>query len=276
MGFRVVLNKVDCLDSTVDFARAYGTLGWALSKVIERKDIPLIYPIYSEGFESRRGGKDHLPLHEFNPFREELIAEVFRAKERHYDNVVTDLERKLWKVEMITTVLMAIRKRMFGQFVLACVAAVLGLVAPLAAAAQMVHKFGQPPPLSSASLGFLFVAVYTCGVALVRGYLHQSERLQSTDERLDAIFHMEYSDFFIYDDGNNYLARWHTVRPKIAIMLQAEKRLAFMPRVAGWEIARLQECLGKNKDIWYLRQLARAKRLSQQNNEDADQRAPEA
>lgn len=34
--------EVDQLDSTVDFARAYGTLGWALSKVIQRKDAPAL------------------------------------------------------------------------------------------------------------------------------------------------------------------------------------------------------------------------------------------
>ena len=35
---QVVLNKVDQLDNNVDFARAFGTLGWALSKVIPQKE----------------------------------------------------------------------------------------------------------------------------------------------------------------------------------------------------------------------------------------------
>merc|ERR1719277_1474375 len=48
--FLVVLNKVDKLDNSIDFARAYGTLGWALSKVIKRKDIPQIYTMYNVGF----------------------------------------------------------------------------------------------------------------------------------------------------------------------------------------------------------------------------------
>ena len=30
--------EVDKLDNSIDFARAYGALGWALSKVIKRKD----------------------------------------------------------------------------------------------------------------------------------------------------------------------------------------------------------------------------------------------
>merc|ERR1719201_78762 len=51
--FLIVLNKVDRLDNSLDFARAYGTLGWALSKVIPRKDIPMIYTIHNEGFEKK-------------------------------------------------------------------------------------------------------------------------------------------------------------------------------------------------------------------------------
>lgn len=46
--FLVVLNKVDQLDNNVDFARAFGTLGWALSKVIPQKDIPMVWTMYNE------------------------------------------------------------------------------------------------------------------------------------------------------------------------------------------------------------------------------------
>ena len=42
---------MDQLDSSVDFARAYGTLGWALSKVIPRKDIPRLEPMKDTLFE---------------------------------------------------------------------------------------------------------------------------------------------------------------------------------------------------------------------------------
>lgn len=39
----LVLNKVDVFEKSVDFARAYGTLCWNLSKIISMKDIPRIY-----------------------------------------------------------------------------------------------------------------------------------------------------------------------------------------------------------------------------------------
>ena len=42
----IILNKVDQFLKIHDFARAYGTLCWNLSKVLSRKDLPRIYTTY--------------------------------------------------------------------------------------------------------------------------------------------------------------------------------------------------------------------------------------
>lgn len=39
----IVLNKADQFEKIHDFARAYGSLCWNLSKVIPRKDLPYVY-----------------------------------------------------------------------------------------------------------------------------------------------------------------------------------------------------------------------------------------
>jgi hypothetical protein len=39
----IILNKADQFHKIHDFARAYGSLCWNLSKVIQRKDLPRIY-----------------------------------------------------------------------------------------------------------------------------------------------------------------------------------------------------------------------------------------
>jgi len=39
----IILNKADQFRKIHDFARAYGSLCWNLSKVIQRKDLPRIY-----------------------------------------------------------------------------------------------------------------------------------------------------------------------------------------------------------------------------------------
>lgn len=43
---RVVLNKCDLFSNSLDFARAYGTLCWNLSRVMKTKDLPKIVTLY--------------------------------------------------------------------------------------------------------------------------------------------------------------------------------------------------------------------------------------
>ena len=50
----IVLNKANQLKKIHDFARAYGSLCWKLSKVIPRKDLPRIFTDVPDGGEQGR------------------------------------------------------------------------------------------------------------------------------------------------------------------------------------------------------------------------------
>ena len=53
----IILNKADQFHKMSDFARAYGSLCWNLSKVIQRKDLPRIYTMcLPPSARARRGG----------------------------------------------------------------------------------------------------------------------------------------------------------------------------------------------------------------------------
>eukprot|EP00913_Durusdinium_trenchii_P025703 g24121.t2 len=151
--FVIILNKVDQLDSSVDFARAYGTLGWALSKVIPRKDgatglltedIPQIYTMYNAGVEQENGVRQHkLPL------------EAFRQKRE---------EDTLRQLEMVCTVAMAVRHRVRRQRhdVWFWTSTLLGL--PALVAGKFIHD--KWPGQRSLHLGILSAAaVLSLGVA---------------------------------------------------------------------------------------------------------------
>jgi hypothetical protein len=71
-----------------DFARAYGALCWNLSKVIPRKDLPMIFNTYVpvEGAPT-----SNLPLEDFADARQEVIQEIRRAPARRIDNILTRL-----------------------------------------------------------------------------------------------------------------------------------------------------------------------------------------
>mmetsp|Transcript_16397 Transcript_16397/g.46940 ORF Transcript_16397/g.46940 Transcript_16397/m.46940 type:complete len:547 (-) Transcript_16397:115-1755(-) len=254
--FVIVLNKVDQLDSSVDFARAYGTLGWALSKVIPRKDIPQIYTMYNAGVESEGHTiREHkLPLEAFRKKRKEVVAEVLRAKDRHWDNVITSTEDTLRQLQMVAKVSGAVSDRLSRQYREAVFWGGLGLGVPALVAAKVLNDKWTGSRWIPAAF-WAFYGGMSYGIArLLRAYCSQFERLQVAD--LDTYFEEAYAWYFIHVDAEDLRVRWATVRPRVASILKAAAvSLAPLPRVYEWEIKRIDECL--EKDIWYLRLLAK-------------------
>mmetsp|Transcript_132987 Transcript_132987/g.425362 ORF Transcript_132987/g.425362 Transcript_132987/m.425362 type:complete len:619 (-) Transcript_132987:8-1864(-) len=269
--FLVVLNKVDQLDNSVDFARAYGTLGWALSKVIRRKDIPQIYTMYNAGFDAQASPEHKLPLEDFAKRREEVVAEVCRAKERHLDNVVTALEETLRQVSMTAMVLGAIRAKAARRLVMTWLVGAALMAAPLCvflwllATSRLALPGSDPTEVHSKDLtsmdmlGVLsvFAALLLAVTRGCREFLWQSRRLQKTT--LDESFEEVYADFFIHNDGEDHRARWMNVKPKISSILNSITCASSLKPFPSWEMVKIDACL--TKDVWHLRQLARMLRL---------------
>lgn len=86
----VILNKADQLESIHDFARAYGSLCWNLSKVIPRKDLP---PIFTMSLPSEGSNKSSLSssLSDLERTRDDVVDQVMMAPKRRIDNVISNL-----------------------------------------------------------------------------------------------------------------------------------------------------------------------------------------
>jgi hypothetical protein len=83
----IILNKAD------DFARAYGSLCWNLSKVIPRKDLPRIYTMCLPVAEVTTNTKAiPVQLQDLHTARDEVVAEVRKAPQRRLDNCSTQLQ----------------------------------------------------------------------------------------------------------------------------------------------------------------------------------------
>ena len=108
----IILNKADQFRKIHDFARAYGSLCWNLSKVIQRKDLPRIYTmclpknyqvpsgdISDEGEASLGKG-----LADLEETREEVVQEVLNAPKRRVDNEITRLTDAVSLLQMHLTV----------------------------------------------------------------------------------------------------------------------------------------------------------------------------
>eukprot|EP00435_Cladocopium_sp_Y103_P055364 s489_g18.t1 len=156
--FLVVLNKVDQLDNNVDFARAFGTLGWALSKVIPQKDdsaevgefiseipqdIPMVWTMYNERNGQRNGSKrppheNELPLEAFAANRNAVVREGSHQV-RHWDNIVTALEECLRQCDMLSRMCNIVRENAKQQICKAWRGAGIMLTVPWVLAAFLVR-----------------------------------------------------------------------------------------------------------------------------------------
>jgi len=86
----IVLNKADQFHKIHDFARAYGSLCWNLSKVIPRKDLP---PIFTMSLPNDQNQKQTLSasLSDLEHTRDDVVEQVMQAPKRRIDNVITNL-----------------------------------------------------------------------------------------------------------------------------------------------------------------------------------------
>ena len=85
----IVLNKADQFRKIHDFARAYGSLCWNLSKVIPRKDLPPIFTMSLPNEQNETALSSSLS--DLEHTRDDVVEQVMKAPKRRVDNVITNL-----------------------------------------------------------------------------------------------------------------------------------------------------------------------------------------
>ena len=107
----IVLNKADQFKKIHDFARAYGSLCWNLSKVIPRKDLPRIFTMCLP-MGADVDPMDLVPgLADLHQTRHDVVAEVMKAPKRRIDNTITNLHDAVQLLWMHATLMDDVRKR---------------------------------------------------------------------------------------------------------------------------------------------------------------------
>lgn len=108
----IILNKADQFKKIHDFARAYGSLCWNLSKVIQRKDLPRIhtmclpssyFPVESQDVPQVEEEEEESlgrALADLAKSREEVCREVRNAPKRRVDNEISRLSDNVSILQM--------------------------------------------------------------------------------------------------------------------------------------------------------------------------------
>lgn len=113
----IVLNKADQFHKIHDFARAYGSLCWNLSKVIPRKDLPKIFTMClpvdhrQQSRSSSSATTSASTLADLQHTRDDVVTEVMKAPKRRIDNVITHLHSSVHQLLMHARILDDVRTR---------------------------------------------------------------------------------------------------------------------------------------------------------------------
>jgi hypothetical protein len=260
----IVLNKADQFKKIHDFARAYGSLCWNLSKVIPRKDLPRIFTMCLPVAIKNNGDQDSssvgdLPtiqaldqraLADLHQTRDDVIAEVMKAPKRRIDNVITNLHDSVHLLLMHAVVAEDVRSRYSKQLWENRIQEASSLVLGTALAGMSAY-LSAPPQLTGG-----VVAATVLGVGGMRWFnsakLKVSEEQLLSAEELGASFQRTHPQE-VSDADEYYASVWQRIRDPLRLNL-LRTGLADFPAVGKGQLRELQSIL--DEEIPKLRRLA--------------------
>ena len=256
----IVLNKADQFKKIHDFARAYGSLCWNLSKVIPRKDLPRIFtmclPVTKEDDATKdistttNEALDHHALADLHQTRDDVIAEVMKAPKRRIDNVITNLNDSVHLLLMHAVVAEDVRKRYSKRQWENRIQELSSVVLGMGLAGLGIH-FSVPPQFTGG-----VVAATVVGVGGMHWF--NSSKLKDVEEQLLSVEELSASFQRTHPQEVNeadefYASVWQRIRDPLRLSLW-RTGLSDFPAVKSGEIQELQQIL--DEDIPKLRRLA--------------------
>lgn len=236
--FLIVFNKIDMFDKVVDFARAYATLCWNLSKVIPLKDIPHIYTTYTP---TGRNTLDTaaVPEEELNQTRKLVREEILRAPSRRLDNLLTETEeaaRRVLLCGQVTNALKQSQKKFFwGRVGVLAAATVLG---PSAVVGSFLVLHDLMPTL-------ILGAISAVGI----GYMWKTTNDQAVRDEKRAIANLDNIVRDLYPGkslSEEVRQRWMNVKPVIEENAAPENGgVAELPSFNTRELKRVDDIINK-------------------------------
>ena len=217
---RVLLNKCDAFTSLYDFARAYGTLCWNLSRVLRTKDLPKIFTTYSgEERGTAQGGMD---LTDFNRHRKEFLDTFSNPSDRRADNVFAaayaDFAGLSMRMRVVNNAARKIRKLTLRHLLLGSTTAVLaGVLTALVTAYAMdanLFVFSARGLLAWVAGGT--VAALTCLAFSVWRRISVRKLRASLAQKVDDIFTEEHRSQTAIGTFDDLRQRWGGIRAETA------------------------------------------------------------
>ena len=233
---RILLNKCDGFSSMYDFARTYGTLCWNLASVLETKDMPKIWTVYSGG--TRENTPDSLDFTDFNRHRDEFLAVVRDAVARRRDNLVSQTTSDFCGLSIRMRILnLAWRRSLFRR-----VASWLLVAALAAMSGWFIYNWKGTGTLSAIAGVAVGLLVLGAGIWITR--LADSFARIRLANRIDDIFRHEYRGEIEIGTHDDLVRTWDEIRGETARIVQSMPlRLPLFGGISRWRLENVRKRL---------------------------------
>mmetsp|Transcript_10266 Transcript_10266/g.12992 ORF Transcript_10266/g.12992 Transcript_10266/m.12992 type:complete len:578 (+) Transcript_10266:140-1873(+) len=237
----IVLNKADQFKKIHDFARAYGSLCWNLSKVIPRKDLPRIYTMClpNKNPDGQENSSIGAGLDDLHQSRDDVVAEVMKAPKRRIDNVITHLHDSVNLLLMHALIAQEIQKRYSKMLWDNRVQELASLTAGVSL--STIGMYAQLPMEFTGAAA----AVTILGVGGLKWFntskLTEAEALLLTMEELSASFQRTHRREV--SDADEYTASvWERIRSTLQMSLKSDGLNDF-PSISQGDLDELRRIL---------------------------------
>ena len=237
----VLFNKCDTVASLYDFARVYGNVCWNLARVLQTKDLPKIWTIYSG--EERDSAGAGIPLADFNHQRGELRDIIVNdAAARRRDNVFSQTQRDFLGL----SIRMRIVNRFMRTLVLRVALTLLGgaLLAPICffGISLLLPKAGTVGPMFAQILGALAAVLVLAAAFWLRRPIKQFTCFKLARD-LDQMFEKEYRVEMTVGTHDDLKQIWADIRDETSMIIR-EGLLEKLPFFGEFCRRRLEAYIG--------------------------------
>ena len=232
---RVLLNKCDAFTSLYDFARTYGTVCWNLARVLQTKDLPKIWTIYS-GAE-RSPSESGFSLTDFNRHRGEFLNIVNDAAARRRDNVFSQSQHDFLGL----SIRMRVVNRLARMLVMRTALVVLcgALLAPIGlfGVGRLLPKVSGMGSMAAYLLGGCAAALVLLAAYFVAKSVALSTRLAFA-QRLDEVFTAEYNGEMAVGQHDDLRQIWAGIREETSEVARKAPlgKLPFFGEFSRWRL----------------------------------------
>jgi hypothetical protein len=237
----VLFNKCDAFASLYDFARTYGTVCWNLARVLQTKDLPKIWTIYSG--EERKPGEASLDLTDFNRHRDEFLGIVRDGAARRRDNVFSQARRDFLGLSVRMRVVNHAARATAGRTALAILCGILAAPFCYFGAALVLPRISGTGPTLAHVIGGLAAALCLFATYFVSRLVAQSTR-DDLSRRVNDVFETEYRRDVAVGQRDDLKEIWAGVRDETASVIR-DAPLGKLPLFGEFQRMRLDAAAEK-------------------------------